>query len=117
MTSPPHGAPAEEAATRTPLCDVCSAPCPRGVRRRLVWASELAGDLVLADLCARCAADSDRLIQMYAGESVRVTEQVVRSPVTPAPARRVGGMVLRGIVYFAIAVAAFAVVTLLTSRN
>jgi hypothetical protein len=113
-----HGRPR---ALTAALCDVCGAPLPRGERWRLVWKSGLAGDLVLADLCASCAGEPDRLLAMYGGggrEAVRLTQEGLGSAVEPAAGQlqRVGGMIVRGLVYVLIALAAFLVVTLVTSR-
>jgi hypothetical protein len=84
-----------------------------------MWESE-GGELVLADLCARCAADADRLLEMYGGRgrtSIRVTGPD-RADAIPMPlVRRASGVLLRGAVYVLIALAAFFVVTLITSRD
>jgi hypothetical protein len=104
------------------VCDLCGAPLPRGERWRLVWKSGLVGDLVLADLCARCAGESDRFLERYGGggrEAVRLTQERFVPAVEPAPGQlqRVGGMIVRGLVYVLIALATFVVVTLVTSRG
>jgi hypothetical protein len=107
-------------AAKAAACDVCGAPRARGERRRLVWDSGVGGDLVVADLCARCAAESDRLLELYGGrgrDAVTVTQQGPVSAADWASMRRVGGVVVRGLVYVLIALAAFAVVTLITARN
>jgi hypothetical protein len=76
---------------------------------------------VVADLCARCAAESDRLLELYGGrgrDAVTLTQQgPVSSLAARASVRRVVGVVVRGLVYVLIALAAFAVVTLITARN
>jgi hypothetical protein len=113
------GTHSRNAAVSAVVCDVCGAPRERGERRRLVWESGL-GDLVLADLCARCAGQSDRLLAMYGGrgrDAVRLTQEGSISAVERAPVRRVGGMIVRGLVYVLIAVAAFVLVTLVSSRS
>jgi hypothetical protein len=102
------------------VCDVCGEPRARGERRRLVWASGPDGDLVLADLCARCAGESHRLVEMYGGrgrDAVRLTHEGSVSAVKRAPVLRAAGMFVRGLVYVLLAVAAFVLVTLLTARG
>jgi hypothetical protein len=114
-TSP--GAQVRDAAARQPACDVCARPRARGERRRLVWHS-VGGDLVLADLCARCARESDRILEMFGGhgrEAVGLVQEVSPAAVERAPVRRVGGVVVRGLVYVLIALATFFVVTFVTT--
>jgi hypothetical protein len=101
------------------VCDVCGEPHARGERRRLVWASGPDGDLVLADLCARCAGESHRFLVMYGGrgrDAVRLTHESSVS-VKRAPVPRAAGMFVRGLLYVLVAVAAFVLVTLLTARG
>jgi hypothetical protein len=83
-----------------------------------VWDSGLGGDVVLADLCRRCAADGDRLLELYAGHgrrAMRLTQRVA------APERRlvqrVSGMLMRGVLYTLIALAVFFLVTFVTARR
>lgn len=102
------------------VCDVCGELRARGERRRLVWTSEPDGDLVLADLCARCAGESHRFLEMYGGrgrDAVRLTQEGAVSAVKRAPVPRAAGMFVRGLVYVLLAVAAFVLVTLLTARG
>jgi hypothetical protein len=83
-----------------------------------VWDSGLGGDVVLADLCRRCAADSDRLLEQYGGHgrsAMRLT-QPVSAPETGL-VQRVSGMVMRGVLYALIALAVFFVVTFVTSHR
>jgi hypothetical protein len=85
-----------------------------------MWESEGGGELVLADLCARCAADADDLLEMYGGRgrtSVQVTEPDTAEAIPLALVRRASGVLLRGAVYALIALAVFFVVTLITSRD
>lgn len=120
MTSTPLRAHSRDDAASAVVCDVCGALRERRERRRLVWNSELGGDLVLADLCARCAGQSDQFLEMYGGrgrDAVRLTQEGLISAIERVPVRRVGGMIMRGLVYVLIAVAAFVVVTLVTSRS
>jgi len=102
------------------VCDVCGTSLPGGERFRLVWKSGLEGDLVLADLCARCAGESDRFLAMYGGrgrEAVRLTQERFVSAAEPAPGHlhRLGAIIVRGLVYVLIALATFAVITVITS--
>ena len=103
-----------------PVCDLCGAPLVRAERRRLVWDSGVGGDLVLADLCAACASESDRLLQLYGGrgrDRVRLVQEVTAHAAAEAPLRRIGGVTIRVLAYILIALAAFVVVTLVTSRG
>jgi hypothetical protein len=75
---------------------------------------------VLAELCARCASESEQLFAIYGGrdrDAIRLTQDGSVSAVEPEVVRRVGGIVVRGVVYVLIAVAAFVVVTLVTARS
>lgn|SRR5215207_324499 len=107
-------------AVAVAACDLCGAPRANGERRRFVWDSGLHGDLVLADLCSRCARQADRLLELYGGRD-RNALRVTQGDRVPAPeattVRRVGGMVVRGLLYVLIALAAFVVVTFVTSRG
>jgi hypothetical protein len=97
---------------------VCGAVRARGERRRIVWDTGLGGDVVLADLCRRCAADGDRLLELHGGHgrtAMRLTQPVATSET--GLVKRVSGVVLRGALYGLIALAVFFVVTLFTSRG
>jgi hypothetical protein len=97
---------------------VCGAALRRGERRRIVWDSGLGGVVVLADLCRRCAADGERLLELYGGHgrgAMRLTQSVA-APETGL-VQRVGGMLMRGVLYALIALAVFFVVTFITSRS
>jgi hypothetical protein len=86
----------------------------------LVWDSGRDGELVLAELCARCAGQADELVAVFGGrgrEALRLTQHVAVSLVERTPMRRVGGVVARGVVYVLVAVVAFLVITLLTARR
>jgi hypothetical protein len=120
VTSAVRGANSHYDALRPAACDVCAAPRSRRERRRLVWNSGVDGDLVLAELCARCASESEQLLAIYGGrgrDAIRLTQDGSVSAVEPAVVRRVVGMLVRGLVYVLIAVAAFVVVTLVTARS
>jgi hypothetical protein len=82
----------------------------------LVWDSGLDGELVLAELCAGRA---DELVAVFGGrgrEAIRLTQPVAVTPAERTPIRRVGGVVVRGVVYVLVAVVAFLVVTFLSAR-
>jgi hypothetical protein len=107
------------AGQRQPSCDLCGTPLERRERRRLVWASNLYGDLILAELCVPCASQADRLLKLYGArgsDAVTLSAETVSS-VGPAKAQQIGGMLVRGLIYVLVAVAAFAVFTLVTSRG
>jgi predicted benzoate:H+ symporter BenE len=85
----------------------------------LVWDSGRDGELVLAELCARCAGQADELVAVFGGrgrEAMRLTQHVAVSPAERTPVRRVGGVVVRGVVYVLVGVVAFLVITFLTAR-
>jgi hypothetical protein len=91
----------------------------RSERLRLVWDSGAGGDLVLADLCDRCAGQADRLLELYGGRgrtAMRLSQPSFVSAPETAPRQWVGGAVARGFVYVLIALAAFVVFTFLTAR-
>jgi hypothetical protein len=83
-----------------------------------VWDTGLGGDVVLADLCRRCAADGDRLLELYGGQgrsAMRLTQPVAAEE--PGLVQRVSAMLMRGVLYALIALAVFFVVTFVTSRR
>lgn len=101
-------------------CDFCGAAYARSPRRPIVWQTEGGAELVLADLCARCAARADRLLDVYGGRaraSMRLAESDAADATAPSLAHRASGMLIRGAVYVLIALAAFFVVTLITARG
>jgi hypothetical protein len=120
VTATSPGKPSRHVAVSGAVCDVCGAPRARGERRRLVWDSGLDGDLVLADLCGRCAAEVDRLLERYGGHgrnAMRLTQADAVAAPERAPVRKVGGIAVRGLVYLLIALASFLVVTFITARG
>jgi hypothetical protein len=120
VTSAVPGPDSPDSALRGAACDVCAAPRSRRERLRLVWNSGVDGDLVLAELCARCASESEQFLVINGGrgrDAIRLTQDGSVSGVEPAAVRRVGGVFVRGLVYVLIAMTAFAVVTLVTARN
>ena len=106
-------------ATAGATCDFAELHAPNSERQRLVWDSGRDGELVLAELCARCAGQADELVTVFGGrgrEAVRLKQHVAVSPPERTPVRRVGGVVVRGVVYVLVAVLAFLVITFLTAR-
>lgn len=104
----------------TPACDLCGAVCARSQRRHLTWETEGGDELVLADLCARCAAHADRLLDVYGGRgraSMRLSGPGAADVIPLALVRRASGALMRAVVYVLIALAVFFVVTLITSRG
>ena len=102
------------------VCDFCGASRARDERHRFVWDTGLGAELVLADLCSRCAADPGRLLEVHGGhgrEAIRFVQAESVSAVEAGPARRVGGLLGRSLLYLLIALSAFVVVTLVTSRG
>ncbi len=75
---------------------------------------------MLADLCIRCAGQADRLLETYGGrgrDAMRVTQADPVSELERSPAQRVGGSLVRGVLYVLIALATFVVVTFVTSHR
>jgi hypothetical protein len=102
------------------VCDVCGFPLTRDERHRLVWESDPATRLVLAELCRNCATFAGPLLELYGGSGREAIELVQEIRASPAP-RTVHPRVLRypahGVLYFLIAVASFLLITLVTSRG
>ena len=97
-------------------CDICGGARDGSQRHRLVWNTGLGTELVLAELCSRCADRPGPLLEVYGGRghaALRITH------VQAARAARWHAMqntILRGLVYVLIALAAFVLVTSITSR-
>jgi hypothetical protein len=71
-------------------------------------------------LCRNCAASVDPLRELYGGcgrDAIRLVQEIRASPPPRAVQPRVLGYAGRGVLYVLIAVAAFLVVTLITSRG
>ena len=101
-------------------CDVCGFARSRDERRRLVWESDPATRLVLAELCRDCATFADRLLELYGGcgrEAITLVQEIRASPPPRTVQPRVLGYAARGVLYLLIAVASFLLVTLVTSRG
>jgi hypothetical protein len=101
-------------------CDVCGYPRTPDERHRLVWASDRAAQLVVAELCRDCATFVDQLLELYAGRG-RDAIKLVQEILAPSPPRTVHPRVLvytaRGMLYLLIAIASFLLITLVTSRG
>jgi hypothetical protein len=97
-----------------PACDFCRSALRREERHRLVWQSPFQAELVLADLCSRCATRADTLLKLYGGggrEAIALVEEVRPS----ARPHRVVGFFARGALYLLIALTFFVIVTLISS--
>jgi hypothetical protein len=91
-------------------CDFCRSALARGERHRLVWESAVAGELVLAELCAACATRS------FGSRRSQVdTLMLVQDGRGSALALKVAAFAARGGLYLLIAVAFFLIVTLISS--
>jgi hypothetical protein len=97
------------------VCDFCGAARSPVERNRVVWDSGIDSYLVLADLCTRCAADADRLLDLYGGpgrNALRLTrDRRAALPGRAARARTLG----RVLVYLLAGLASFILVTLISS--
>lgn len=106
-------------ATTRLACDVCGGRRRRYERHRLVWEPGRDTRLVLADLCGGCATLDDPLLDLYGGsgrEAIRLVQEIRPSPPRQPRVRpRVVGLAARAGVYLLIAIAAFFLVTLVTS--
>jgi hypothetical protein len=99
-------------------CDICGGARQRSERHRLLWDSGLGIELVLAELCRRCAEQPERLLEIY-GRRGHDALRVV--PVDAAreaqPRHTLRGIILRGLIYVLVALTAFVVVTTVTSNG
>jgi hypothetical protein len=96
---------------------MCGGARERSERHRLVWDAGLGTELVLAELCGRCAERPGRLLEVYGGRghgALRVTS--VHAAREAQPRHTMRGIILRGLVYVLVALAAFVVVTSVTSH-
>ena len=94
-------------------CDFCRGSLIRGERHRLVWESA-AGELILAELCGRCAGEAESLVDRYGGYG-GATIALVNEASMPTTSRRMFAPVARGAVYVLIALTFFLIVTLFSS--
>ena len=95
-------------------CDLCGHARTRDERNRLVWKSDPVTELVLAELCSRCAARADSLVEFYGGRGCEAIT-LVREVRPSAPPWRVVGFIARGVVYLLIALTFFLIVTVFSS--
>jgi hypothetical protein len=105
---------AESRRRAAPGCDFCGSALPRSERYRLLWESPYPAELVLADLCNRCATGADTLLKLYGGrgrEAIALVQEVRPS----ARPHRVVGFFARGALYLVIALTFFVIVTLISS--
>jgi hypothetical protein len=83
-----------------------------------VWAGHDGTELVLAEPCKRCASQADDLLELYGGRgrhAVKLVQVGHRTSLT-GPRHRDSGFATRGLAYLLIAVAAFLLVTLISSQ-
>ena len=109
-----RGTQAEAVRSRAaPACDFCRSALPRGERNRLVWEGpELGTELILADLCSRCATAYGSGSQSARPTAVRLVQEVRPSAAAP----KVVGFLARAAAYLLIAVTFFLIVTAISSR-
>ncbi len=100
--------------SRAPLCDFCRRSLIRGERHRLVWRRQSATELILADLCRRCATDAASLVDRYGGHG-RAAIALVDDAWLPTPQHRLFAPLARAAIYLLIALTFFLIVTLLSS--
>jgi hypothetical protein len=112
---------AEHRRTSTRLaCDVCGRARTRDERRRLVWESDPANRIVLAELCRNCATFADPLLELYGGcgrDAISLVQEIRASPPPRTVQPRVLGYAARWMLYVLIAIGSFVLVTLVTSRG
>jgi hypothetical protein len=107
-----HPEHSESRRPAAPACDFCRSPLPRGERHRLVWESAaLDGELILADLCSRCATAYGSGSQPGRPSGLKLVQEVRPSAAPP----KVVGVIARGAFYLLIAFAFFFMVTLISS--
>jgi hypothetical protein len=95
-------------------CDLCGSPHSPFERQRVVWNSGPETELVLADLCSRCAADADRLLDLYGGHGRNAIRLTRGRRVAAFHATRAARLA-HALVYLLVALAAFVLVTLISS--
>src|SRR5262249_22589195 len=106
---------AESRRRAAPACDFCRNTLLRDERHRLVWESPgLVTELILADLCRRCATCYTAGVGLRAPrqDTLRLVHEVRAS----AEAPKVVGFIARSAVYLAIGLAFFLIVTLISSQ-
>ena len=84
-----------------------------------MWAGPDGTELVLAEPCQRCASQADGLLARYGGRgrhAVRLVQVAPPSIQLPVQHHRVSGFAARGLAYLLVAIAAFVLVTLISSQ-
>lgn len=107
----PHGSP------RLAACDFCGNKLGARERPRVVWRPAPAVELVLAEICEHCAKAFPSLLVRYGGLG-RNRLGLAEQRIAGRPRARTRGAVLataRGAAYLLVAVACFALVTLMSS--
>jgi hypothetical protein len=99
---------------RAIACDFCGSPHSSFERQRVVWSSGSETELVLAELCSRCAADAGRLLDLYGGHG-RNTIRLTRGRRVAAVHATRAARLTHALVYLLVALAAFVLVTLISS--
>jgi hypothetical protein len=95
-------------------CDFCRSTRAPHERHRVVWITPAGGELVLADLCSRCAANADRVLDLYGGHGREALTVFSEKRIPPVPAARTRALG-RIVVYLLVALGSFIVVTLISS--
>jgi hypothetical protein len=101
-------------------CDLCGGTRPRRERHRLVWESDSATRLLLAELCRDCATFADPLLELYGGHgrhAIRLVEEIRPAPQSRTAGLRLLGFSTRVILYLLIVAGSFLLVTLVTSTR
>jgi hypothetical protein len=95
-------------------CDFCRTSLTTDERHRLVWRSTFVSELILADLCGRCATGAQSLVDRYGGHGREAIALVSEARAGP-PTHRVPALVARSSLYLLIALTFFLIVTLFSS--
>jgi len=107
--SRPGGSP----SLSTPSCDFCGKSLVRSERPRLVWRSQPATELILADLCRGCATEAESLVDRCGGHGRAAIALVDEA--LPARPHRLFIPIERGALYVFVGLTFFLIVTLLSS--
>jgi hypothetical protein len=94
------------------VCDFCRSTRSPLERHRVVWITPVGGELVLADLCSRCAANADRILDLHGGHGREALTVFSEKRIAQVPAARTLGRI---VVYLLVALGSFIVVTLISS--
>jgi hypothetical protein len=115
---PPREAGADRRPSDRLFCDLCGDAQIRGERHRLVWQVDDATRVVLAELCCDCATFPDAFLARHGGrgrDAIGLVREFQVPPRRKTQPPRIFGYATRAILYVLIAVAAFVLVTLVTS--